>query len=136
MCLSSPVVNNLLRCAIFPVQLSSVSVYQNKVVAIRRQMNSLSERMEKVKRRVEKLHQRKMNEQLVAAERRERQLERERQLTAKPAKMQDEKERAPAEVSQQQQQNGGGDTTRRDSNNNNNAVLVGSGSSVANSISS
>src|SRR5690348_16734771 len=69
-----------------PLQMSLVGTYHQKISAIRKQMSSLSERVTKLKKRTEKLHQKKVSEQLAAAEKKEKELERERQLTAKPAK--------------------------------------------------
>jgi len=66
--------------------MSLVGTYHQKIVSIRKQMSSLSERVAKLKKRTDKLHQKKVNEQLAAAEKKEKELERERQLTAKPAK--------------------------------------------------
>jgi len=66
--------------------MNQTSMYEQKSVQLRKQMQTTSERLAKLKKRVEKLHLRKQQEVMAVAEKKERELERERQLTAKPSK--------------------------------------------------
>jgi len=66
--------------------INQVSVYQGKVVQLRKDMFTLTERMQRLKRRAAALQQRKVQAETQIAEQRERNLLREQQLTAKPSK--------------------------------------------------
>lgn len=62
-----------------------VKLYHKKLMNMKKEMNSLSNRMEKVKTRAQKLQGRKEKELLQAAQEKERQRKYEKELTAKPA---------------------------------------------------
>ncbi|XP_077419725.1 biogenesis of lysosome-related organelles complex 1 subunit 6 [Vanacampus margaritifer] len=65
---------------------TEAKVYHNKLVNIRKEMILLHERTTKLKKRALKLQQHKQKEALERENQREKELERERQLIAKPAK--------------------------------------------------
>ncbi|KAM9312599.1 biogenesis of lysosome-related organelles complex 1 subunit 6 [Gastrophryne carolinensis] len=65
---------------------SEAKYYHNKLVNIRKEMMLLHEKSSKLKKRALKLQQKKQEENLKQEQQRERDLEREKQLTARPAK--------------------------------------------------
>eukprot|EP01116_Phalansterium_solitarium_P004123 TRINITY_DN15010_c0_g1_i1.p1 TRINITY_DN15010_c0_g1~~TRINITY_DN15010_c0_g1_i1.p1 ORF type:complete len:296 (-),score=80.93 TRINITY_DN15010_c0_g1_i1:348-1208(-) len=65
--------------------LAKINVYRQKIYQIRQSMQSISDRTAKLKRRAQKLQEWKQKEEMVAADRRNRELERDRQLAARPA---------------------------------------------------
>ncbi|KAM3828350.1 biogenesis of lysosome-related organelles complex 1 subunit 6 [Vipera latastei] len=65
---------------------SEAKYYHNKLVNIRKEMLMLHEKTSKLKRRALKLQQKRQKEELDREQQREKDLEREKQLTAKPAK--------------------------------------------------
>lgn len=62
-----------------------IKLYHKKLVSMKKEMLSLSNRMDKVKFRAQKLQGRKQKELLEAAQEKERQRNYEKELTAKPA---------------------------------------------------
>ncbi|XP_061526895.1 biogenesis of lysosome-related organelles complex 1 subunit 6 [Phycodurus eques] len=65
---------------------TEAKIYHNKLVNIRKEMILLHERTTKLKKRALKLQQHKQKEALEREHQRDKELERERQLIAKPAK--------------------------------------------------
>uniref|UniRef100_A0A3B3Q1Z8 Biogenesis of lysosomal organelles complex-1, subunit 6, pallidin n=1 Tax=Paramormyrops kingsleyae TaxID=1676925 RepID=A0A3B3Q1Z8_9TELE len=65
---------------------TEAKIYHNKLVNIRKEMLVLHERTTKLKKRALKLQQQKQRDALEKEQQHEKELERERQLTAKPAK--------------------------------------------------
>lgn len=65
---------------------TEAKIYHNKLVSIRKEMIMLHEKTTKLKKKALKLQQQKQKDLLEKEQLRERELERERQLTAKPAK--------------------------------------------------
>nr|CAH0098963.1 unnamed protein product [Daphnia galeata] len=60
--------------------------YQNKLLSLQKEMFDLSERSQKIKKRALKLQQSKQHEALLREQAKDRELEREKQLIARPAK--------------------------------------------------
>jgi len=65
--------------------LSKVGSYQQKVVQLRKNMTNTSERVANLRKKAEKMQAIKQKEELIAAQKREKEFEKERQLMAQPA---------------------------------------------------
>ena len=63
----------------------NMKIYQKKLVGMKKEMNSLTTRIDKFKVRAQKLQLQKERQELEAAQERERQRKYEKELTAKPA---------------------------------------------------
>ena len=89
-------------------------------------MTILSDRVGKLKRRTQKLQEKKMHDEMVAAEKKERELERERKLTAQPSKTLLEREQTKKQTeswptpSVSEQSNNTNNTNNTTNNNNSN----------------
>ncbi|EFX74033.1 hypothetical protein DAPPUDRAFT_231329 [Daphnia pulex] len=65
---------------------TQTKIYQNKLLSLQKEMADLSERSQKIKKRALKLQQSKQHEALLREQAKDRELEREKQLIARPAK--------------------------------------------------
>ncbi|KAI9558510.1 hypothetical protein GHT06_015298 [Daphnia sinensis] len=65
---------------------TQTKIYQNKLLRLQKEMIDLSERSQKIKKRALKLQQSKQHEALLREQAKDRELEREKQLIARPAK--------------------------------------------------
>jgi hypothetical protein len=75
--------------------MTQTALYEQKAIRLKKQMLATNDRVAKLKKRAEKLQMKKQQEQIYLAEKREKELERDRQLAAKPSKglMEQEKEK-------------------------------------------